>query len=229
MKLRERIQLFNVFAKHKKDPVSIKLRMEAKLQTGETIYFDIMEENAPVFLVDPTSGQYVPMTEGDYVLEDGSTFSVAMEDVDGVPTSVMKNVKAAEAPAEETPGTPEQPALSQEQQDQAAKSVIESIIKETRYSVDSTLSVQDQIQAVIEHINITKKEKEDKEKEALEFKKQVEERDKALEDATKLLEELDKEAAAEVTHKVSKFRKHVLPNTESRATTLAKKLKELKK
>lgn len=229
-KLKERLSLLNVFSKHGKDVTALKFKMEGKLQSGETVYFDVLEVGQPIMLIDPTSGQMVPLKDGSYTLEDGTTFTVATQDMEGMPMSVITELTlpaAGEDPVD-TGGAADPNLADAGASDAKAKTIIESIIKESRFTVDETLSIEDKTQAVIEHIKVLNSKTEEKEQEIVKFKKDIEDRDKVIEESHKLLEELDKTEAAKVTHKVSKFRKHYVNETVSRTSAIAKLLNKKK-
>lgn len=229
-KLKERLSLLNVFSKHGKDVTALKFKMEGKLQSGETVYFDVLEVGQPIMLINPTSGQMEPLKDGSYTLEDGTAFTVATQDMEGMPMSVITELTMPAEGEEAAPtGDATQPNLAEAgASDAKAKTVIESIIKESRFNVDETLSVEDQAQAVIEHIKILNTKVTEKETEVEKFKKDVEDRDKVISETQEILKELDKTEAAVVTHKVSKFRKHFVPDAEARTSAIAKLLNKKK-
>lgn len=232
-KLREKLEMWGIFTKHKKDTTDfqrIVFKMEGKLQSGETVYFDVLEVGQPIMLINPTSGQMEPLKDGSYTLEDGTAFTVATQDMEGMPMSVITELTMPAEGEEAAPtGDAAQPNLAEAgASDAKAKTVIESIIKESRFSVDETLSVEDQTQAVIEHIKILNTKVTEKETEVEKFKKDVEDRDKVLAETQEILKELDKTEAAAVTHKVSKFRKHFVPDAEARTSAIAKLLNKKK-
>jgi hypothetical protein len=104
---------------------------EDMLDDGETQIFyeeDVLATGVKVMIMD-TTGAKLPLPEGNYTLQDGSTFDIV--DMEGT----ADNVVLAEAPAEE-----EAPAPVDEEMEQEAapasqpKSVVETITKETHFN-----------------------------------------------------------------------------------------------
>lgn len=116
---------------------------DAKLADGTLVTYEAEEIAVGVLvMVVDTNGAKMPLPVGSYVMEDGTTFDIVDElgSADNV-------VKAPEAPeAEETPAMP--PAAQSTEQaaapvvPAAAKSIIESTVKETRFTADEKAELE---------------------------------------------------------------------------------------
>lgn len=105
--------------------IDVKL-MENKLDNGTAVVAESWEVGFPVFVMSE-DGTQIPLPEGEYVLEDGTAFSVDAE-------GIIVSYGMAEAPPEE---------MEVEQEVQApTKKVVESTTKETHFSEQETETVE---------------------------------------------------------------------------------------
>ena len=109
------------------DRKEVKLE-QMKLEDGvTTIEAEVFEAEYPVNIV-TEDGQLIPLPVGEYILENGQILVVVEE-------GLISEIKDAEVEEEEQPMEEEQPvAASEKPTERPAKSVIESVVRETKFS-----------------------------------------------------------------------------------------------
>lgn len=198
MNLSQRLTVLNTAKKLKFNLSKIEFTMQATLQDGTTVFMDTMEVGSPIMVMDPT-GQYVPAPEGELTLEDGTVIVVdAMGMIAEVRPAAAPATPPA-APAAGTEGMSENGAPAKA--DPAAKSIIESIIKETRFSVDSTLEDEAYVEAFKTQLAALVLKAEEAETNANKFKAEVEKVEEQNKELFALVEKMNEKPDGEQTHK----------------------------
>jgi len=105
---------------------------EAKLQDGTIIRYDtdVPEIGSAVTVI--TEQGEAPIPDGDYVMEDGTMFTTAGGLITAITPAAMPEEEATEAPAA--------PAAMNEGSAPGVKSIVESIIKESRFATEDMLN-----------------------------------------------------------------------------------------
>ena len=108
--------------------------MDAKLQDGTIIRFDGDKLDIGVAVNVVSDAGVVPIPDGEYYLEDGTEFKT----VNGV-VSEIKMVEEVPAPEAAAPEAVQAPAPASAMTETQAKSIIESIIKETHFAINERI------------------------------------------------------------------------------------------
>lgn len=174
---------------------------DAKLQDGTTIIRYDAEELEPgviVSLVDPSG--VLPLPKGDYVLEDGTTFSIVddMGTADNVTEPTETQATEGTEPAMETPApaTPAAPApVKQGATDKAPKRVIKSQVEEHVFN-----AFKDEVNATIAELKSTIEALQNENKELKENFSKTSEISKQM---FSIVEQISEEPASAPTEKVS--------------------------
>lgn len=166
--------------------------VDAKLNDGVTIIrYDGDKLDIGVAVLAVTEQGAIAIPDGDYTLEDGTMFSIANGVVSAVTPMAgeeMNNDAEVKAPAAAQPMT-----------EAKAKSIIESVIKESRFATEDFVAEQlKEITTVKESFAIQKSEDDII---ISELKTEVEKQKETLKQMFSLLEEMAGEPAAENTEK----------------------------
>jgi hypothetical protein len=180
---------------------------DAKLNDGVTIVRydgDMLMIGMPVMAV--TEQGALAMPDGDYILQDGTAFTVANGMVAEVSTAAEENADQTE-PTQSAPANTTNPAQAMTEAN--VKSIVESTTKETYFT-------KDEVKAMFDNLNKEKEtfatQKIENEKTISDFKEEVEKQKQTLKLMFELLEKMAGEPSAEPTEKkkafsVSEFRK----------------------
>lgn len=110
---------------------------DAKLQDGTTVIrFDAPTLDIGVSVTVITEQGELPIPDGDYILQDGTAFTTMNGLVAEVSTAAEENADSTEGSPAPAANTQSQPSAMTDAQTKAVKSIVESITKETYFSLD---------------------------------------------------------------------------------------------
>ena len=198
--------------------------MDNKLADGTIIRYDADAiETGVVVSVVGEDGSVLPLPAGSYVLEDETTFDVV--DENGTADNVV--IKEEEV-MEETAGAPATP-VAEEAPKRDAKSIVESIVKETRFEENKEVEVKAEEVVEVEEPVVSTEDSFAATK--AEFKKDIEAVEAKIEKQNDLLKEMftiiegyGKESEVKPTEtKKAVFKRNVI--SKERAAELRKNFK----
>ena len=170
--------------------------MDNKLADGTIIRYDAeVIETGVVVSVVGEDGSVLPLPMGSYVLEDETTFDV----VDDAGTADNVVLKETEEVMEEEAGAPAAPAAV-EAPKRDAKSIVESIVKETRFkdeAIEADVEVKAEIKAEVAEPTVLVDESFTAVTEAMELR--LKKQEDIMEKMMTLIVELSNEGAAAPT------------------------------
>lgn len=164
--------------------------MDAKLKDGTIIRFDAEKLDVGVAVMVVSEQGVVPIPDGEFYLEDGTEFKT----LNGL-VSEIKMVEEVAAPVEQAPVAVEAPAPASAMSETQAKTIIESIIKETHFALTER----------IEKLEVANKVSESFAKENNELKAEVEKQKETILKMFSLLEKLASEPSAKPTETKKSF------------------------
>lgn len=168
---------------------------DAKLKDGVTIIrYDAEKLDIGVPVMAVTESGAIAIPDGDYEMEDGTKFKI----VNGLVSEVMPMDMPAEDPNAAPPAATAQSQTTTPMDKAAAKAIVESIIKETRFAeqIAELKAEQAEFKTVKENFATQKTESE---KELTDLKALVEKQNKTIEGLFALVEKIAEDPSASAT------------------------------